>query len=74
MAGFPKFFLVDLHDPGANGVHGAFCTSASGVSSAVSSVHNGSAFWLSSLFSEKSALGRSNLDSGGCTMLDEAYH
>ena len=67
--GFPKFFLVDLRDPG---VYGVFCPFVSGVSSAVSSVHNDSA--ISSLSSEsKAAQGRSNLGSVNCTGLDGAF-
>ena len=73
LAGFPKFSHVDLRVPGAYGVHCAFC--ASGVfPSVVPSVHNGSAIWLSSLFSERfSESGKSKLGSGGCIVLDEAY-
>ena len=67
MAGFPKFSRVDWCVPGAYGVH---C--ASGSSSVAPSVHNGSAIWLSSLFSERfSESGRSKLSSGGCTVARE---
>ena len=54
---------VDLHVPGTYGVHCAFY--ASGVFfSVVPSVHNGSAIWLSSLFSERILeSGRSKLGS-----------
>ena len=73
MAGFPKFSHVDLHVPGAYGVRCAFCATGA-FSAVVPSVHNGSAIWLSSLFSERfSESGRSNLGSGSCTLLDEAY-
>ena len=69
MADLPKFFLVDLQDPG---VYGVFCPFVSDVSSAVSSVHNISAIF--SLSSEsKAAQGRSNLGSVDCTGSGETF-